>query len=337
MFVGVAATTASLALLLALPVPYILETPGPTVDTLGEYEGTVIIQVDVEPSHPITGELRLTTVGAYGVDPGTLSAVELVGGYLNPDDAVLPYDLVYSRDSTAEEREAESADQMTSSQDSAAVAAFEYLGLEVGILVGEAVSDSAKAALKADDRIVAINGQPVSGYNSLTELMGKVTAGDSIQLTVERAGKQLTVTVVTEAEQGSNRALIGISVAFDFPFEIEFGVGDIGGPSAGSMLALGIIDKLGTSDLAAGRVIAGTGTISPNGQIGSIGGIVQKMAAARRDGATVFLAPAANCAEAASRIPDGLQVVKVETLTEAVDALAALARGEGGSLATCTR
>jgi PDZ domain-containing protein len=319
----------SVAALVTLPVPYILETPGPTVDTLGEQDGKELIQVPDEPTHPITGELRLTTVGAFGSDPGSLSVFQLVKGSFDPDDALLPYYLLYPPDSTAEERAAQSEQQMESSQRTATAAALGHLGMEVGIVVDQPVTDAAKAVFKTGDRLVAVAGQPVKGDADIKAALAEVAPGAEVEVTVERDGGERIVAVATAAADSGEEALLGVTVDFDFPIEVKFGVADIGGPSAGSMFALGIIDKLGPDDLAAGRVIAGTGTVDASGRIGAIGGVEQKMIAAKRDGAEVFLAPADNCAEVVGHEPAGLRVVKVATLDDAVRALAALAAADG--------
>jgi PDZ domain-containing protein len=122
---------------------------------------------------------------------------------------------------------------------------------------------------------------------------------------------------------------MGVEVTgqYKFPFTVKFSVGDIGGPSAGMMFALGIIDKLTNLDLTGGKFIAGTGEITASGQVQAIGGIQQKMVGARDAGATIFLAPASNCSDVKGAIPAGLRVVKVATLTQAVSDLEALKAG----------
>jgi PDZ domain-containing protein len=335
LILAVTAAVIGVGVMLSLPVPYILETPGPTVDTLGSEGDVDLIQVDQEPTHEITGELRLTTVGAYGSDYGSLSVFELVKGYFDADDAIIPYELVYPRDLTAEEREAESAKQMSSSQDAAVVAAFEYLDLPVGVLVKERLTDSAKAAFEPGDRLVAVAGEELGGYSELSEVMAGIEPGSELAVEVVREGVNQTVTVTTSEPESGEGSMLGIGVEFDFPVEVTFGLEDIGGPSAGSMFALGIIDKLGPEDLAGGLVVAGTGTVDPDGSIGAIGGIRQKMIGAKRDGAAYFLAPATNCDEAQGHAPAGLQVVKVSSLDDAVTALAALRSGDGDSLPSC--
>ncbi|MCI1983444.1 MAG: Lon protease [Bifidobacteriaceae bacterium] len=112
--------------------------------------------------------------------------------------------------------------------------------------------------------------------------------------------------------------------------------GDVGGPSAGLMYTLGTIDKLTSADETGGKTIAGTGTMNSKGEVGAIGGIRLKMIASKRDGATWFLAPAANCDEVVGNVPAGLRDVKVRTLDEAYKALVAIGQGKGASLPHCT-
>jgi PDZ domain-containing protein len=123
---------------------------------------------------------------------------------------------------------------------------------------------------------------------------------------------------------------MGVEVTenFKFPFNVTFTVGNIGGPSAGMMFALGLIDKLTHDDLTGGKFIAGTGEITSDGQVQPIGGIQQKMRGARDAGATVFLAPAANCSDVTGSVPSGLKVVKVATLSQAMSDLEALKAGK---------
>jgi PDZ domain-containing protein len=106
-----------------------------------------------------------------------------------------------------------------------------------------------------------------------------------------------------------------------FPFEIEISSGDVGGPSAGLMFALGLYDALTPADLTDGRTIAGTGTITPDGRVGPISGIVDKVIGAERGGATVFLVPRANMAELREVDTGGIRLVPVGTFDDAVEAL----------------
>ncbi len=130
------------------------------------------------------------------------------------------------------------------------------------------------------------------------------------------------------AEDG--RAIVGILTKddADYPFSVEISLRDVGGPSAGLMFALGIVDKLTPGALTNGRHVAGTGTIDDAGAVGAIGGIPQKMIGAKDAGAKVFLVPEDNCAEAVKTAPEGLRLVKVTSLKTAVAALDALAKDD---------
>ncbi|WP_327283637.1 MULTISPECIES: S16 family serine protease [unclassified Streptomyces] len=114
--------------------------------------------------------------------------------------------------------------------------------------------------------------------------------------------------------------------------KVELNLADVGGPSAGLLFSLGIVDKIdgdgSGGDLTGGRTIAGTGTISEDGKVGAVGGVALKTQAAQRDGASVFLVPEAECSDARSELPEGLRLIPVTTLTDAVQALRALNRGE---------
>jgi Lon-like protease len=141
---------------------------------------------------------------------------------------------------------------------------------------------------------------------------------------VLRKGQTLTIPVASKSSGGT--AVVGVQVQeqYKFPFNVRITVGDIGGPSAGMMFALGIIDLLTPDNLTNGKFIAGTGEITAAGQVGPIGGIQQKMVGARNAGATYFLAPAGNCSDVRGAIPAGLHVVKVSNLSQAVTDLEAI-------------
>ena len=111
------------------------------------------------------------------------------------------------------------------------------------------------------------------------------------------------------------------------PFTIDFNLANVGGPSAGLVFSLAVIDKLTTGDLSGDKFVAGTGTIDAEGKVGPIGGISHKIVAAHDAGASVFLVPAANCDEAKSAGESGIDLVKVENLGGAVDALKSLSAG----------
>jgi len=135
------------------------------------------------------------------------------------------------------------------------------------------------------------------------------------------------VRLTTANVQGVPEIGVQILESFVFPFNVSISVGNIGGPSAGMMFALGIIDKITAANLTGGRFIAGTGEIEANGTVDPIGGIQQKMVGARSAGATIFLTPAANCPDTAGAVPAGMHLIKVSSLAGAIADLNALKAG----------
>ena len=204
-------------------------------------------------------------------------------------------------------------------------------------ITGVDPSAPAAALVKAEDVVLAVDGSPVTGLDSLRSLLNGHKAGDTVMLRVRRAGKPTDLRVETRSSQGRTVLGIGVTPTFAFPFTVKISIDDIGGPSAGTMFALGIIDRLTPGDLTGGRHIAGTGTMDPEGQVGPIGGIQQKLVAARRAGAGWFLAPADDCPEVVGHVPSGLRVVRISTLHEARTSVEAIAAGTAATLPTCTR
>ena len=175
-----------------------------------------------------------------------------------------------------------------------------------------------------DDIITGVDNTTVTNSANLLKVDATHKAGDQIVLHVVRGTTQLDVPVTLQPPaKGSTTPTIGISVVDSFtkPFAIDINLADVGGPSAGTAFALGIVDKLTDGNLTGGRTIAVTGTIDADGNVGAIGGVIQKMAGARSAGATVFLVPKSNCAEALTAVPHGLRLVPITTLSSAVDVL----------------
>lgn len=186
----------------------------------------------------------------------------------------------------------------------------------------------ASKVLRAGDVIEAVDGKPVTRQAALSSIITAHPAGTVLTLTVLRAGKTLTLPVATKASGGTPVIGVEVQEQYKFPFTVSISVGDIGGPSAGMMFALGIIDKLTPLALTGGKFIAGTGEITASGQVEPIGGIQQKMVGARSAGATVFLTPAANCSDTTGAVPAGLRLVKVSTLSQAMSDLEAIKAGK---------
>jgi PDZ domain-containing protein len=224
---------------------------------------------------------------------------------------------------------------MTSSQQTATAAALCVLGIEFQVVDTVAVVAKglpADGVLRRADVITAVDGKPVTCKASAASLIRARSPGDPVTLTIARTvgGRRVIrqFHLKTAAVQGTPVVGVKVVESYVFPFNVKIRVGDIGGPSAGLMFALGIVDKLTPGNLTGGRFVAGTGEISADGSVSAIGGIQQKMAGARQAGATLFLTPAANCPDTAGAVPAGMRLVKVRNLASAVSALHALAAGQ---------
>ncbi len=324
----------------SLPVPYVIESPGPTFNTIGQDNGKPVIRVSGHETFPAKGSLDLTTVYVDGGPNGPVSVVEAFSAWLNGTKAVYPQELLFPSGVTKEQSQQESATAMTTSQENAVAAALKDLNIPFGqkMQVAGLPDDSAsKGLLQAGDVLVSINDKPIT---ALGVVQAELAAGNGkpVKVIVERAGARVPVTI-TPAKNSAGRYILGVLLQykFTFPFNVTISLDKVGGPSAGMMFALGIMDTVTPGDLTGGKHIAGTGTITPDGAVGPIGGIAQKMQGARSGGATLFLAPAANCDDVLGHIPDGLQVVRVENLTEARKAVElAASGGDTSGLPVCT-
>ncbi len=325
-------TTLLTAGALIAPVPYVALGAGPTFNTLGADGGTPVIDITGRQTFPTDGHLDLTTVGVQS----TLTLGQALIDWFRRDEAVVPRELIFPPGQSNAQVDAENAKQMASSQDAATTAALTQLGIPLTVTVADTAAGSPAAGrLLAGDVLTSVDGTAVTSPAQLRSLVGRVAVGGQVRIGYSRA-KQAGEVVLTTASSGesSPRPVIGVDTAVAFPFTVKIALKDVGGPSAGLMFALGITDKLLPESLTAGKYIAGTGEITPEGAVQPIGGIEQKLIGARRKGAQVFLVPADNCAAAAANRPAGLRLVKVTSLSDALQALRALR--DGGSPVGCT-
>ncbi len=308
-------------------VPYVLLSGGPTFNTVGEVDGVPVITIKGRQTYQDTdGRLDLTTVN---VDR-SLTLWEAMQGWARTDQAVVPRDLLYPPGKTDAQVQAENTAQMVTSQSSAKTSALLELGIPVTVSVGEVSKDGpSQGVLQAGDDLVSVDGTPVTSPQQLRDLVGVVTPGSTVTVVVNREGTPRTEKIGTQASaENPPRPLIGISpVVTSYPFQIDISLENVGGPSAGMMFALGIIDKLTPGSLADGRYVAGTGELDDQGDVGPIGGIEQKLAEAGKKGVQVFLVPADNCAAAVKNAPEKVELVKVATLSQAYEALQTLSAG----------
>jgi PDZ domain-containing protein len=330
-----------------IPSPYVLERPGPVFDTLGEVtvgdDDVPLISIPGEKTYPTAGSLDMLTVNVVGNRDERPSWLEVVGAWADPSEAVVPLDAVYPEGESIEQSNEQSAVDMQNSQKDAIAASLGELGYELDAtlsIAGFSPESPAEGALEADDVIVSVNGESPADVADLRAIIAENGTSSAATVVVRRGDSEVTQEVTPVLAEGDGSApILGIAVAaeYDFPFEVKIQLENVGGPSAGMMFALGIIDKLTPGELNGGSQVAGTGTITADGVVGPIGGIRQKLYGARDAGAAYFLAPEANCDQVVGHVPDGLRVFSVETLDDAMAALDAISRGAGqDDLPTCT-
>ena len=323
------------ALLVVLPAPFMIETAGPTFDVFdGELEGTTLVTVDGATTYASSGELRLTTVAVSHTSDTPFSLGPVVRAWLDPASIVYPDIPVEANREEAVQQE------WISSQEMASVAALGELGTAVPAEIRIAdfsPGSRAEGKLMVDDIIVSVDGKEILTLPDLSAAIGAHAPGDQVTVVVARAGKDVTATFPTiQAQSGKTLMGVAIDPTFDMPYSVNVAIDHVGGPSAGLIFSLAIVDLLTPEDELQGAKVAGTGTISPNGDVGRIGGIPLKMIGARRAGADWFLAPESNCSEVVGHIPAGLRVVSVATLSEAYDAIVAIGSSSADDLPTCS-
>jgi PDZ domain-containing protein len=336
-----------LVLLLAtavfVPVPYVTEGPGPTVNVLGKPGGKPIISVRGHQTYPTQGDLRLTTVSVTN-PTHRIGLGEALAAWFDGARAVYPRDVIYPPDQSAEDVETQSAVEMVSSQDTAIAAALHELGYQLPLRVE--IVDVTKGApadghLLTRDRVVKVNGQTITDVSQVSKAIQTSGVGKPATFVVRRDGAAKTVTITpTASADDPQKAAVGVQIqpGYDFPFDVAVRLADdIGGPSAGLIFSLGVYDTLTPGSLTGGTDIAGTGTITGKGRVGPIGGIQQKIVAAADAGAKLFLVPPDNCDDAlhADVKKDEIRLVKATTMHSAVESLKTYARDKSADLPSC--
>jgi len=334
-----AAALLLLSLLGSVGVPYAVEAPGPVQDVLGDARGgEPLISVEGRETFPTDGQLDLLTVSTSGGPGRDVVLAQVLRAWLDPVQDALPVGQVFAPDQTREDVDEARQAQMSSSQQSATAAALRELEIpaQVRLRVSGPAGESLPEGLERGDVITALDGGEVETADALRARLQEVPPGDVAQVAVERGDEEVVVPVPTEeAEDG--RTVLGVLLdpEVEVPFQVDIRIDDIGGPSAGMVFALGLVDLLTPGALTGGLHVAGTGTVSAEGEVGPIGGVRQKLVGAARAGAEVFLAPEANCGEVVGHVPEGLRVVAVASLSQARSAVQDLADGGGQDLPDC--
>jgi PDZ domain-containing protein len=324
-----------IGLILAVtPSPYVIEKPGPVYNTIGtaeqDGEQVPLISVSGEPVYPTEGSLALLTVSLVGNPDNRPSWLTVAAAWLDANQAVIPIESAFPPDVSTEQREEQTQAQMVNSQQDAIAASLTSLGYDYPTILSvvSLPEDSpAAGAIEVGDQVVSVNGEEVADITALREALTRNGVDDAASIGVIRDGGPLTVQVTPVAS--GDAVVVGINVTsnYDFPFDVTIELDSVGGPSAGMMFALGIIDTLTPGFIQGGQDVAGTGTINQAGEVGPIGGIRQKLIGADQSGADWFLAPADNCDEVTGHVPDGMTVFSVDTLDDALAALDAIRTG----------
>lgn len=316
---------------LGLPSPYLIESPGPIFNTTGEVDDEPVISLDEDTDvHETDGSLALTTVLVSGEPTTRVTVPQAVAGWISGSDDVMPHELVYPSGTTAEEVHEANTAAMASSQELALAAALDYqevdydVELSVMDFTPEATEVGIDELLSPGDQVLAADGEEITGLEGLRSAVNEA-AGQPVELTVIRDGDHVDVEAPTYLD-ADGEYYVGIMLGsdFEFPVSADIQLEDVGGPSAGLMFSLGIIDRMDEESLTGGEEWAGTGTVDPDGTIGPIGGIAQKVVGAVDDEADHFLAPRENCDELTGRIPDELDVYGVEDVEQAADIVQAV-------------
>ncbi|KRE95274.1 hypothetical protein ASG76_06320 [Nocardioides sp. Soil774] len=321
-----------------VPLPYITYYPGPTVDILATNDGEETVQVSGHKAYYDDGELRMTTV--YVSTPQEhVTLPDLLRAYFDPDAAVWPRSSVYAPDETDASNDRESAVAMVSSQDTAVAAALTELGEKVDPIV-EVLDVTpglpAEGKLKVRDVLLEVDGTKVTQAQDVVDAVDRARAGQPIRFVVRRGDEQVTTDITPKKVGEDLRVGITPGVGFDFPYRVSVDIADnIGGPSAGLMMSLAIYDTLTPGSVTDGFDIAGTGTITPDGKVGPIGGIQQKIAAARDAGADLFLVPADNCDGIGGVDPGDMRLAKATTMHSAVETLSTWVDDPNAPLPSC--
>lgn len=308
-------------------VPYVALRPGPTFDTLGVVDGTAVVNIQGTQTYPTSGHLNMTTVSV-------LTHITLYGAmglWASGTSALVPREEIFPPNLSEQQVEQQNQQLFQDSESQAEVAALRYLGYPTQVVVDRVLPDSAaREQLTAADALLTLDGRQVSTAQQVVDSLEGTHPGQIVQVGFRRGDtpvREVAIELGDGPQPGRGYLGLGLADQPDVDFDITISLADVGGPSAGLMFALSIVDKLTPGPLAGDIFVAGTGEIQPTGEVGPIGGIPFKMIRARQAGATVFLVPADNCDEAMARVPEGLALVRVESLAGAVKALDALRAG----------
>lgn len=297
-------------------LPYYAVGPGPA------REVEPLIDIQDHQRYGSTGKLIMTTIRWFKVTP-----LQAVKAWIDPNQSVVSQDDIYPPGEDVEVEQQRSLSQMDESKiDATSVALSSVTAYPkdhgAGALIESIGADCpADGNLFPGDTILSIDGQPVGSAKDASRVIEAAPAGRPMAFQVQAADETHRIEVAKGACPGTDDPKVGVSLVNAFPFPVTIASGDIGGPSAGLMFALGVYDALTPEDLTEGRTIAGTGTIDTAGRVGRIGGIRDKVVAAERVGAQIFLVPRGDFAALAGVDTGEMRLIPVRSFDQAITAL----------------
>lgn len=328
----------AIALLNVIHLPVAILRPGPVQNIFGSIGSKPVLEVHGVPTYPTSGTLDFTTVSMAGGPQYPVSVMEWIGAHFDSNAEIDPASEWFVQGVSGKQVQQQNTAEMTNAQTTARAVALRAAGITVPETISIAYiapKSPAGGVLRTGDLIDSINGTPTHRLDTIHQVMAKVAPGSSVTMQVTRHGAKRTLRVPTTDNNGQAVFGIGIEPKYDFRARIKINVGQVGGPSAGTMLALAIYDKITPGKLTGGKRFAGTGTISEDGTVGPIGGIRQKMAGAKNAGAKYFLAPGSDCDQARGHVPDGLTVIRIDTFQQAISVIEKVAAGHAAGLPSC--
>ena len=300
-----------------IELPYLAFSAGPVSDAA---DSVVAEGVDV---YPPDGELLMLTVVSQDVN-----VFEALVAGIDPTIDLVPKAALRRAGESDEAYRNRVLQQMEDSNFRSIFVALDYLGFEMvptEVVINEFVEGvPAESVLELGDTIIAVNGVAVAQVDDIRQVTEGMSVGDILEMTVDRGGVEVEVDIeLAEREDEPGVPMIGVVLGelTEPPFPLSIQAGDVGGPSAGMMHALAIIDTLTEGELTKGHVIAGTGTIKVDGTIGNIGGIRQKVVGAEAAGATYILVPQGNYDSALTAERSTIEIVPIATIDDAIEFL----------------
>ncbi|MDR1851172.1 MAG: PDZ domain-containing protein [Propionibacteriaceae bacterium] len=315
-----------LLVILLVPTPYTIWSPGDTYNYLGEIDGKPVIEIEDEPVDKPTGQLLLATVGTTGDRNSNLLSVAL--SQLSQAQEVLPADSVVNGDNPRLVNEPE-PEKLVIREDNAVVAALRQADrqiIEHPQITVVAPSGPANNILQVGDLVTQINQDAVSTQAQAEAAIADLKVGDTVRVKFIRDKEDMDAIMIVQAtSRDSKIPTLGLQFTTSYSHDEIVNINKASNPE-GLMLSLAIYDMLTEGELTGGQIVAGAGRMSVSGEVGSVDGIRQRIAAAKRDGARYFIIPSGNCSQVAS--DEGLTLVRASTLADSIENLQAALSGK---------